>query len=62
MGDVMTVDPVCGMEIEERDAKATSTYDGEIYYFCSDSCRKQFDRNPTKYLTAEQTEQNAGGR
>ena len=56
----MTIDPVCGMEIEEREAKSTSTYDGETYYFCSETCRKQFDRNPRKYVTAEHAEQHAG--
>jgi YHS domain-containing protein len=43
-------DPVCGMEVEESRAAAMSTYDGSTYYFCSKSCKEDFDRDPTKYL------------
>ena len=46
----MTKDPVCGMEIDERDAAATSIYEDHPYYFCSEACRQEFDRNPKRYL------------
>lgn len=45
----MTVDPVCGMEIEESDAAATLKYEGTTYYFCSQSCRDQFEAEPERY-------------
>ena len=43
-------DPVCGMEVEQSKAAATSTYDGSTYYFCSKTCKTEFDQDPTKYL------------
>ena len=43
-------DPVCGMDVKESKAAGTSTYDGSTYYFCSKSCKTEFDRDPTKYL------------
>ena len=42
-------DPVCGMMIDESSAAASSEYEGERYYFCSQECKTQFDRNPKKY-------------
>jgi len=26
-----------------------TAYDGKTYYFCSDQCRKDFDKEPAKY-------------
>ena len=43
-------DPVCGMEVEQSKAAAISTYDGATYYFCSKSCKTEFDQDPAKYL------------
>jgi len=45
-----SIDPVCGMEVEQSKAAATSTHDGTTYYFCSKSCKTEFDQDPTKYL------------
>lgn len=42
-------DPVCGMTIDERDAVATSDYQGKRYYFCSKDCKVEFDANPEDY-------------
>jgi Cu+-exporting ATPase len=47
----MQKDPVCGMEVEEKQAAATSTYKGKTYYFCAQSCKERFDKSPDKYLT-----------
>jgi len=46
----MATDPVCGMRILKATAAATSTYKGEMYYFCSALCKQLFDREPEKYL------------
>ncbi|MCL7383100.1 MAG: YHS domain-containing protein [Thaumarchaeota archaeon] len=43
------VDPVCGMEIER--GKISTTYEGATYYFCSEECRREFEKNPGKYIT-----------
>jgi Cu+-exporting ATPase len=47
----MVKDVVCGMEIAEVKAAATSEYGGKTYYFCSECCHKQFDQDPDKYLS-----------
>lgn len=42
-------DPVCKMTIEDKDAVATSSYNGITYYFCSKPCKEDFDKNPEAY-------------
>ncbi len=34
-------DPVCGMEVDKSKA-VTLEKDGQVYYFCSENCRRQF--------------------
>jgi membrane fusion protein, copper/silver efflux system len=49
----MSLDLVCGMEVDELRAKATgktSVYRGKTYYFCAEDCKEQFDKEPGKYL------------
>jgi YHS domain-containing protein len=48
----VTKDPVCGMEVDEKKARRTSTFNGRTYHFCSDSCKKRFDDDPGKFATA----------
>jgi YHS domain-containing protein len=43
-------DPVCGMEIETKDAAGKSEFQGQSYYFCSEHCKKSFDKDPQKYV------------
>ena len=43
-------DPVCKMVIEDKDSAGTSTYKGTTYYFCSEMCKQDFDKNPESYL------------
>jgi Cu+-exporting ATPase len=45
----MTTDPVCGMRVDENNAKSSSQYQGKTYSFCSDECRQQFEKNPEQY-------------
>ena len=49
----MATDPVCGMSIPKSSAAATSTYHGQMYYFCSALCKQLFDRDPEKHLKVE---------
>ena len=49
----MATDPVCGMEVDEKKAAATSEHKGRTYYFCAPGCKKAFDANPEKYLKRE---------
>ncbi|BAS29256.1 YHS domain-containing protein [Limnochorda pilosa] len=46
----MAKDPVCGMDVNEREAAAKSEHAGETYYFCSPGCKVEFERDPHKYL------------
>jgi Cu+-exporting ATPase len=46
----MSIDPVCGMQVEKDKAAGSSAYKGEVYYFCSIQCKAKFDQDPEKYL------------
>jgi len=45
----MVTDLVCGMEIDPKTAAGKSDYQGKTYYFCSQGCKKAFDKEPQKY-------------
>src|SRR3989304_4761506 len=52
----MTVhDPVCGMEIEPQSAFAKREHMGQTFYFCSQSCLDQFDKDPHRYVMTSAT-------
>lgn len=46
-------DLVCGMEVDESNSPFTAKYKGKIYYFCSHSCKREFEREPVKFITDE---------
>ena len=48
----MTKDPVCGMEIDKDNAGASTEYEGQQFYFCSDDCLKEFEANPELWQPA----------
>jgi YHS domain-containing protein len=45
----MAKDPVCGMNVDETKAAGSSVYKGKKYYFCAESCKARFDKEPEKY-------------
>jgi len=49
----MRVDPVCGMEVDESRATQNlrSEHLGHYFYFCSQECKDEFERNPQHYVT-----------
>ncbi|MGB9728084.1 MAG: YHS domain-containing protein [Nitrososphaeria archaeon] len=47
----MVRDLVCGMEVDPKKTKYKLDYDGNTYYFCSESCLKSFQQNPSNYVT-----------
>lgn len=49
----MAKDPVCGMDVDETNARATSEHAGRTYYFCAPGCKREFDSNPEKYAKAD---------
>ena len=42
--------PVCGMDVDPKNAPAKATYEGKAYYFCSKECAEQFNDNPQRYV------------
>ncbi len=46
----MAIDPVCGMNVDEKQAAATYEYKGKTYYFCAAGCKEKFVQNPEKFL------------
>jgi len=46
-------DVVCGMIIDPQGAAATSSYRGQIYYFCAPDCKVRFDDNPESFVGVE---------
>ena len=59
----MKRDPVCGMEVNEKNAAAKTTYQGREYFFCSQKCKDSFDKNPQYYAkTGQEQPQHHGVR
>jgi YHS domain-containing protein len=50
----MVKDPVCGMDIDPKTAAGKSEYQGQTYYFCAMGCKIAFDKEPQKYITAQE--------
>ncbi len=50
-----TRDPVCGMTIEPQSAFAHREHMGQTFYFCSQSCVDQFDKDPHRYVMTSAT-------
>jgi Cu+-exporting ATPase len=46
----MVKDPVCGMEIDPKNAAANATSGGKVYHFCSKDCQQKFNKDPKKYV------------
>ena len=43
---IMTMDPVCHMEVDPDSAQWKSEYKGKTYYFCAHACKHLFDQDP----------------
>jgi len=44
------IDPVCGMKVVPGGTKLVTIYKGHSYWFCAETCRNAFEKNPQKYL------------
>ena len=49
---LMTTDPVCKMDIDEKEAEFSSQYAGRRYYFCSEECKDSFEGQPERYAAS----------
>ncbi len=48
----LTRDPTCGMDVDEAKARAagrTVEFGGRTYSFCSDACKRNFEKDPVRY-------------
>ena len=50
----MAIDPVCGMEVDERTTKDKAQHEGTTYYFCSKDCKDEFQAAPEDYIGGEE--------
>jgi len=42
---VKAIDPVCGMDVEEKSALFLIHYEHQTIYFCSNKCKETYARN-----------------
>jgi YHS domain-containing protein len=54
---MMTKDPVCGKQVDENKAPATTSYQGQNYSFCGQDCKNKFDQQPQNYTQNTQNKQ-----
>ncbi|MBI5935761.1 MAG: YHS domain-containing protein [Chloroflexi bacterium] len=52
-GQSFEIDPVCEMKVKLQNPPAKIVFQGRTYYFCSDLCRRLFEREPMKYIQME---------
>ncbi len=45
----MTKDPVCGMQVDEKNSEFQAEHNGKQYSFCSQDCKNKFEENPQQF-------------
>jgi len=45
----VVVDPVCGMKVRAVPESPHATFQGKDVYFCSETCRDEFAKHPSRY-------------
>jgi len=46
------IDLVCGMSVEIGGARHISSYAGNTFYFCCPACKREFEKEPARFLAA----------
>jgi xanthine dehydrogenase accessory factor len=59
-GEIVLLDPVCGMTVERDAARHLAEHGGVVYAFCSVGCRSRFVRDPGAYVAQAGTPDRAG--
>jgi YHS domain-containing protein len=49
-GKPASKDPVCGMDLDPGTARHMEEHGGKRFYFCSQRCQDDFDKDPERYL------------
>ncbi len=44
----MAIDPVCGMQVDEK-TSPKSVFNGKEVYFCCPQCKSKFDKDPSRF-------------
>lgn len=52
--DEKVVCPVSGEAVLKSQAKASAVYEGKTYYFCCESCKEKFLKDPKAYLAKQE--------
>ncbi len=47
---LITLDPVCGTEVDEQSPGATYEYEKKVFYFCSTECKETFAKSAKAYV------------
>lgn len=47
---IVARDPVCGMDVDPEGVAFRSVYRGTAYYFCTESCKADFELSPSRYV------------
>jgi YHS domain-containing protein len=42
-------DPVCGMDVNPDEVSFSAEWQGETFYFCSQTCKTKFAKHPDNY-------------
>ena len=51
------IDPICGMRMNPEESPAVTTYEGRSYYFCSETHKQEFERDPETYAALVRAEE-----
>lgn len=54
-GQHYSVDPVCKMKVDPENMQIKVRYNGETYCFCSELCKRMFEREPQKYVESNES-------
>lgn len=46
----MVMDPICGVDVDQKKAAISEVHNGKTYYFCSQACLWAFKKNPEMFL------------
>jgi Cu+-exporting ATPase len=52
MAESLIKDVVCGMRLTPEEAAHVSEHRGVQYRFCSEACRKKFEKDPSRFVAA----------
>jgi YHS domain-containing protein len=48
----MTIDPVCGVKVDEKKSEFQTQFEGRKYCFCSEGCKQEFEADPDEFAEA----------